>query len=279
MQFGHKSIADFLQDDKKAGVYVVNVGHGHMLLAARCRQVLKVRSEPMDRCMEYALRHFVHHLCYLHEHPYQHKDGPSPTDPLQEAARVVLSLDWLLDRLLLDKDTQGVVEDMKKVLSLLTARGGDGDAELAKCVDVVQEMTDRARGAVRYDPRQIMGRIMLYLGRDTRAPVVELVKQARECKRFRWWYLLEDTLKMGGEGAPLTCIGDYAFAGERTGGMGPVVRIRLAFILTVTLILTRMLTRALDLSPILTSIILPLVLSYSPTPSLSHPHTHTLANT
>ena len=281
MQFGHKSIVDFLQNEDDAKNFWVDIRLGHTLLADRCKNtLLKMPSTPTHPCMQYTLRHLVKHLCYLHRHPYQRNDAVSRPDPLQEAAHVVLSFDWLIGRLLLDKDTQGVKEDMDEVMSLLKDRAGDSDAELAECIGAVRAiMTPLAGFAVQRDPRQIMGRIMLNLISDTRAPVVELVKQARECKRFRWWYLLEDTLKMGGEGAPLTCIGGCAFAGERTGGMGPVVRIRLAFILTVTLILTRMLTRALDLSPILTSIILPLVLSYSPTPSLSHPHTHTLANT
>ena len=130
VQLRHKSFADFLKDEKKAGVYAVSAGQGHMLLADRCRQVLKVRSESTDLCIEYSLRYFVHHLCYLHEHPYHPKDGSSRPDPLLEAARVLLDLDWLLDRLFLDKDTQGVVGDMKQVSSLLKARGGDGYAEL-----------------------------------------------------------------------------------------------------------------------------------------------------
>merc|ERR1712048_614883 len=94
MYFVHKSAIDFLTDEKKAGVYAVNVGQGHMVLADRCRHALKVRRKSTDRCRQYSLRHFVHHLCYLHEHPYQPKDGSSRPDPLLEAARVVLDLDW-----------------------------------------------------------------------------------------------------------------------------------------------------------------------------------------
>ena len=190
-----------------------------MLLADRCREVLEVRSESTDRCIEYSLRYFVHHLCYLHEHPYHPKDGSSRPDPLLEAAQVLLDLDWLLDRLLLDKDTQGVVEDMKQVSSLLQARGGDGDAKLAGCIDAVGVMTGRARTAVRHDPRYIVGRIMTELSDDTRAPVANLVERASECKRFRWWYISKGTLTMGGEGQELTCVGEWAFHRECKGGI------------------------------------------------------------
>ena len=220
IQFGHKSIVDFLQNEDKAGVFAVDVGLGHMLLAARCKKVLKLRSEPTDPCMQYTLRHLVHHLCYLHEYPYHQPDGSCRPDPLQEAAHVLLNFDWLLGRLFLDKDTQGVVEDMGKVLYLLKARESDSDTELAKCIDVVQTMVKRARRAVRHDPRQIMGRIMLELSSDTRAPVVELVKRTNKCKRFRWWCVHKDTLKIGGEGQDLACIGDYAFAGQCQARMG-----------------------------------------------------------
>ena len=221
MQLAHKSALDYLKDKDAAGVYAVNVGQGHMLLADRCRRALKVRSElkVKDPDVRYSLRHFVHHVCYLHEHPYHPKDGPSGPDPLQEAARVLLDLDWLLDRLFLDKDTQGVVDDMKQVSRLLEARGNDGDAELAESIGAVQAMTERARFAVRHDPRQIMGRIMLELSDDTRAPVVDLVKRTRKCKRFRWWYLRKGTLRMRGAGPDLTCVGEYAFNGECDGGM------------------------------------------------------------
>ena len=220
VQLRHKSFADFLKDEKKAGVYAVSAGQGHMLLADRCREVLKVRSESTDLCIEYSLRYFVHHLCYLHEHPYHPKDGSSRPDPLLEAAQVLLDLDWLLDRLLLDKDTQGVVEDMKQVSSLLQARGGDGDAKLAGCIDAVGAMADRARRAVRHDPRYIVGWIMTELSDDTRAPVANLVERASECKRFRWWYISKGTLTMGGEGQKLTCVGERTFIGECNSGMG-----------------------------------------------------------
>ena len=218
MQFVHKSAIEFLTDEKQSGVYAVNVGQGHMVLADRCRHALKVRRKSTDRCRQYSLRHFVHHLCYLHEHPYQPKDGSSRPDPLLEAARVVLDLDWLLDRLLLDKDTPGVVEDMKQVSSLLQARGGDGDAKLAGCIDTVGAMADHARDAIRHDPRYIVGWIMTELSDDTRAPVAKLVERASECKRFRWWYVSKGTLTMGGEGKELTCVGDWAFWGECKGG-------------------------------------------------------------
>ena len=215
MQFGHKSIVDFLQNEDEAGVFAVDADYGHMLLASRCRNVLKLRREPTtDLTTQYSLLHLVHHLCYLHKRPYHHPDGPSQPDFLQEAARVVVDLDWLLGRLLLDKDTLGVVEEMKKVVSLLTARGSDDDAELVKAIGAVQRMTARARVAVQHDPRQIMGRIMLELCKETRAPVVDLVRQTSECKRLRWWYLCEGNLKMGGEGQDLTRIGDHAFEGE-----------------------------------------------------------------
>ena len=104
---------------------------------------------------------------------------------------------------------------MKRVLSLLKARRVDGDDKLAKCIKVVLKTTERARDAVRHDPRQIMGRITLELSSHTGAPVVDLVKRARECKRFRWWYLCKGTLKMGGEGQNLTRVGNFAFKGER----------------------------------------------------------------
>ena len=217
MQFSHKSITDFLENPDEAGVFAVDVGLGHMLLVTRCTQVLKSRSELTDPCRVYAVRHLVHHLCYLHKHPYHSKAGAAGPDPLQEAARVLVDFDWLVDRLLLDEDTRGVVEDMKEVSDLLWTRGGDGDADLARCVDVVRKMTDDSGSAVRHDPRQIVGRIVLELSSDTRAPVVNLVKRARQCKRFRWWHMNGDTLTMGGEGPDLTRVGDFAFAGECQG--------------------------------------------------------------
>ena len=227
MQFGHKSILDFLQNQDDAGKYWVDIRVGHTLLADRCKDVLlKLASEPTHPCMEYTLRHLVKHLCYLHEHPYQHTDGVSRPDPLQEAAHVVLSFDWLIGRLLIDKDTQGVVEDMDRVRDLLEARSGDGDAGLAKCIDDVRvTLASRSTSlAVRHDPRQIMGRIMLELSDNTRTQVIELVKQTRECKRFPWWYLRkEGTLTMmGGKGPKLTCVGAHAFRGKCTDGMGSV---------------------------------------------------------
>ena len=220
MQFSHKTFIDFLLSQVEAGVFAVDVGLGHLLLATRCREVLKSRSELTDLCRQYSLRHVVHHLCYLHKHPYHLKDGPSVSNPLREAARVVLDFDWLIDRLLLDNDTQGVVEEMQQVSALLKARGGDGDVDLAKCVDKVQTMAKRARKAVRHHPRQIMGRIMHDLSGDTQPPVVNLVKRARQCNRFRWWYIQEGTLTMGGEGEDLTCVGDSAFSGECKGEDG-----------------------------------------------------------
>ena len=79
-------------------------------------------------------------------------------------------------------------------------------------------MTDRARSAVLHDPRQIMGRIMLELSDDARAPVANIVERARQCKRFRWWYISKGALTMGGGGQDLTCVGDYAFERECKGG-------------------------------------------------------------
>ena len=218
LQYSHKTFVEFLLNKAEAGVYAVDVGLGHMLLAIRCREVLKARGELTDLCRVYCVRHAVHHLCYLHKHPYHLKDGPSVSDPLQEAAHVVLDFDWLLDRVLLDVDTQGVVDEMEQVSSSLKARGGDGDGDLLKCVEVLRGiMTDGAKFAVRHDPRSIVGRIVTELSGDTQAPVVDLVKRARQCKRFRWWYVHEGTLTMGGRGPDLTCVGDHAFYGEYKG--------------------------------------------------------------
>ena len=183
MQFGHKSILDFLQNQDDAGKYWVDIRVGHTLLADRCKDVLlKLASEPTHPCMEYTLRHLVKHLCYLHEQPYQHTDGVSRPDPLQGAAHVVLNFDWLIGRLLIDKDTPGVVEDMAQVSPLLKARAVDGDVQLAECIDDVRAImcTSGARSVVRHDPRQIMDTIMLELNSDTRAFLVELVKQTSE---------------------------------------------------------------------------------------------------
>ena len=86
---------------------------------------------------------------------------------------------------MIDEDTR-VVEDMEEVSPLLGTRGGDDDVDLTKCVHVVHEMTYRAGLAVQHDPRQIVGRILLELTNVTQAPVVHLVKRARQWKRFRY---------------------------------------------------------------------------------------------
>merc|ERR1712048_1230927 len=87
--------------------------------------------------------------------------------------------------------------------------------DLLKCVEVLRGImkTNGAKFAVRHDPRSIVGRIVTELSGDTQAPVVDLVKRARQCKRFRLWYVHEGTLTMGGRGPDLTCVGDHAFSG------------------------------------------------------------------
>ena len=214
MQLGHKIFADFVQSDDKAGRFAVRAGRGHALLAERCKRKLEKQSDPTEPCMQYVLKHLVHHLCYLHEHPAHRLDGTSGRDPLQELARVVLNFDWLFGRVMMDKSTKGALAECRKVQSLLQTRDSADQAELRQCVDVVVSMTHAATWPVFRDPRQFLGRIVLRLSNHHEEPLVELVRRAKECKKCQWWMFSDSTLVQVGNGEEvLSSIGHTAFRG------------------------------------------------------------------
>ena len=211
IELGHKTFVDFVQSTK-AGRFMVHVGHGHALLAERCRRKLKQQTEPTELCMQYTLKHLLHHLCYLHEHRL---GGASGLDPLHEAARTVLNFDWLFGRVMMDKATKGVLAECTKVAELLKARNSGGDAELLASVEVIKEMTGEATWttwAVFRDPRQFLGRLVLRLRDCHEAPLIELARRAKECKRCNWWMFSGDMCEQVGNGdEALSSVGHTAF--------------------------------------------------------------------